>query len=171
MFDLYAAIFGSVLRARTGVERLVQHDAAFASSLQNLTLFLRTGEHAVEVGLLQLDTNSRVINVPKGALDVPMFRQFMPKEVSWAVIQSSGSEKHSTENLSSDFVSYLDVMIHLQSCCLLFVPPGPKQASAFLDGMSGHVQALLHTQISDSDLQTLRAFLVRPKGMKSARSG
>ncbi len=170
MFDLYAAVFGSVLRARAGVENVVRQHHAFAKSLPNVTVFLRTGTHTVEIGLLRLDASGRVINVPKGALNVPMFRQFMPKQVEWNIVQESRSEKHPTANLNSDFVSYLDVIVHLQSCSLFFVPPSGEQERHFLDGMRDHAQAIIHSQFTEEDLQTLRAFLVKSHSAKAARA-
>ena len=169
MYDLYAAIFGSVLRARAGVEGVIRQHNAFTASLPNLTVFLRTGQHAVEIGLLRLDSNRRVINVPKGALNVPMFRQFVPQQVNWNIVQASRSSKHPTENINNDFVSYLDVILHPQSCALLFVPPNDEQQEQFLQGMSEHAQAVIHTQISEADLGTLRAFLIKSEDLKTAR--
>lgn len=169
MNDLYAAIFGSVLRARAGVEGVIRQNHAFTASLPNLTIFLRTGKHAVEIGLLSLDANRRVINVPKGALDVPMFRQFAPKNVNWNVLQASRSEKHPTDKITSDFVSYLDVIIHPQSCALLFVPESEDQRENFLNGMEEHAQVVIHTKMSEADLGTMRAFLVKAEDLKAAR--
>ena len=161
-------MFGSILRARAGVEGVIRENQAFAASLSNLTLFLRTGEHTVDIGQLQLDANRRVINVPKGALDVPLFRQFSPKDVNWTVIQAPRSDKHPVDRISGDFVSYLDVMIHPQSCTVLFVPPSADQCEHFLNGMKSHAQAVIHTKLATSDLQTLRAFLIKSQGLLAA---
>ncbi len=161
--ELCIAVFGSVLRARASIQAIINQYPSFAGNLTNLTIFLRTGPDTVETGVLSLQANGKVINIPKGQLDLIVLRQFLPKNADWHVVYSINSDRFPTAKLNKEFDSYLNLMLHTQTCSVFFVPQNETQTDRFQLETSKHAKVVIRTTLQAKDLKTLRASLSKSR--------
>lgn len=165
---LLIAIFDYASLSERALQGAINARPQFGQALSTITVFDRTSDNTVMARVIKVSEDGHIVDLNRKGLSEDLLKELVPRRADWTVLSSAFGDEIPRTALNGEFCGFLEIMMLHQTSSVFFVPHDDESAVYFLDAMRADASVLLHTTMTQDELQTLRASLAGSRKRASA---